>query len=85
MNFLLLTLHQIAKKLNSLGTTACQTRKNSYQILQGFDLMILLCGLLHEYSVRYCPLIYLYNVLSLCNLVDIIKVCPHAKRLCKKV
>ena len=85
MNFLLLTLHQIAKKLNSLGTIACQTRKNSYQILQDFDLMILLCGLLHEYFVRYCPFIYLYNVLSLCNLVDIIKLCPHVKRGCKKV
>ena len=44
MNLLLLTLHQIAKKFNSLGTAARQTRqKGLYQILQeGFDLMILL-------------------------------------------
>ena len=44
MNLLLLTYHQIAKKFNSLGTAARQTRqKGLYQILQeGFDLMILL-------------------------------------------
>ena len=43
MNLLLLT-YQIAKKFNSLGTAARQTRqKGLYQILQGgFDLMILL-------------------------------------------
>ena len=41
MNLLLLRLHQIAKKFNSLDTTARQKRQNFLPIFQeGFDLMI---------------------------------------------
>ena len=60
--------------------------KNLYQILhEGFDLMILLWGLLHEYFVKYCSFIHLSKALSLCNLVDITKLCPHVKKGCKIV
>ena len=58
--------------------------KASQILEEGFDLMILLWGLLHEYVVRFCPFIHLCKILSLFNLVDIIKLCPHVKRDCKK-
>ena len=47
--------------------------------------MILLLGLLPEYFVTYCIFIHLSKVLSLCKLVDNIKLFPHVKKGCKKV
>ena len=47
MNLLLLTLHQIAKKFNSLGITARQTSKIYIKFYKNVDLMILLWGLLY--------------------------------------
>ena len=64
MNPFLQKLHKIAKHFNSLGTTTRQT----HQVLQeGFDLIVLLWGLLHEYFVGYYLFIYLSKTLSLFN------------------
>ena len=73
MNRLLLTLCQIAKKYNPLGTTARQTRQKY------------ILNLTRRFWFNDSVMRLATRIFFVCNLIDILKLCPHGEIGSKKV